>query len=281
MTEALTDERAILWIAALLYCAGFGYVLTFLLLKRKHSRVAGLILVSLGFVLQTVGLYLRGLKVESCPLGNIFEIVQFLTWSLIFLYLAIGPAFRVSLLGFFSSGFAATLGLLSLVVSPWDEPYQATAFGGNPWIEVHAATALFSYGVFALLFLTAAMYLLQNHGLRAKRFTGLFSILPSIVQLDQINRRLLLTGVLVLTFSLIVGANYWMGAWDQVALPKLLFTVATWAAYTTLLFLHFSRRMLGQRFALLCVAIFLLTLVSIWPVNESRFAQTGIEVLEP
>ena len=184
MTETLTDERTILWVAALLYCAGFGYVLTFLLLKRKHSRVAVLILVSLGFILQTVGLYLRGLRVESCPLGNIFEIVQFLTWSLILLYLAIGPAFRVSLLGFFSSGFAATLGLLSLAVSPWDEPYQTTAFGGNPWIEVHAATALFSYGVFALLFLTSAMYLLQNHGLRTKRFAGLFSILPSIVQLD-------------------------------------------------------------------------------------------------
>lgn len=279
MTEALLNEYAILWVAALLYCAGFGYVLTALFLKRKHSQVAVLAFVSLGFIIQTIGLYLRGLKVESCPLGNIFEIVQFLTWSLILLYLAIGPAFRVSLLGFFSSGFAATLVLLSLLVSPWDEPYQTNAFGGNVWIEVHAATALFSYGAFALLFLTAAMYLLQTHGLRHKRFTGLFSILPSIVQLDQINRRLLFTGVLVLTFSLIVGTNYWVGAWDQVALPKLLFTVATWAAYTAVFILHLSRKIIGVRFAWFCIVIFILALVSVWPVNESRSSQSRIEVL--
>jgi ABC-type uncharacterized transport system permease subunit len=27
-------------------------------------------------------------------------------------------------------------------------------FGGNPWIELHAALAIFSYGVFGLLALT-------------------------------------------------------------------------------------------------------------------------------
>ena len=270
MPSILSDERAILWISTLLYCAGFAYVLMCLTKKRLHSSVFNLSLIGAGFIFQTFALYLRGHEVKSCPLGNPFEIVQFIVWSAVLLYLVVGPAFRVSLLGFFSSGLAAVLSTISLLVPIWDSPYELRRFAAGPWIETHAATAMFSYGVFGVLALTSVMYLLQNFGLKQKRMRGLFSLLPSIVQLDQINMRLLVTGVLVLTFSLSVGVYYWIGQGEMVRLPKLLVTVSIWFAYLVILCLHRANKLLSLKFAWCCIFLFGIALISIWPVNASR-----------
>ncbi len=274
MALILSDERTILWISTLLYCTGFSYVLVCLTKRRTHSSIFNLSVIGTGLFLQTFGLYLRGLEVRSCPLGNIFEIVQFIVWSAVLLYLVVGPAFRVSLLGFFSSGLAAVLSTISLLVSVWDHPYELSRHGAGPWIETHAATAMFSYGVFGVLALTSVMYLLQNFGLKQKRFRGLFTLLPSIVQLDQINIRLLVTGVAVLTFSLSVGAYYWLGQGELVRLPKLLITLSIWIAYMVVLLLHRANRLLSLKFAWSCIFLFGLALISVWPVDASRAAES-------
>ena len=44
-----------------------------------------------------------------------------------------------------------SVSLISLAFPAWDGTRSNNLFGGNPWIEFHAALALFSYGVFALL----------------------------------------------------------------------------------------------------------------------------------
>jgi HemX protein len=158
--------------------------------------------VAAGFVLQTLGLYLRGRAVKGCPIGNTFEIFQFTAWSAIALYLVVGATFRLSLLGYFTSCLSAVLTLLSLANPVWDATRHAAAFGGNAWVEFHAALALFSYGVFALLALTSGMYLLQTYSLKHKHLHGLFSFLPSISSWTQISVRLLVVGVVLMTWSL-------------------------------------------------------------------------------
>ena len=148
-----------------------------------------------GYLLQLVGLGLRGRAVGGCPLGNTFEIFQFTAWSAITLYLVVGVTFRKSLLGYFTSCLAAALTLVSLAIPAWDATRRTHIFGGNPWIELHAALALFSYGVFALLALTSLMFLLRNYSLKTKHLGGWFSFLPSILDLDHIGVRLLLATI--------------------------------------------------------------------------------------
>src|SRR5690606_6112660 len=120
-------------------------------LRRKTARPYTLALVSLGWILQSIGLYARGLQYGGCPLGNRFELVQFMVWSAIALYIFVGPAFRVSLLGLFASGFACAFSILSLTIPQWDTAARGPIFGDSPWVEAHAALALFSYGVFGVL----------------------------------------------------------------------------------------------------------------------------------
>ena len=263
-------DRTWIWFAAALYFAGFVLGTVGVLRDRRHSRAWMYVIISAGFTLQTFGLYLRGMEVKGCPIGNTFEIFQFTAWSATALYLVVGATFRLSLLGYFTSCLAAILSLVSLLVPSWDATRRVNIFGGNAWIEFHAAIALFSYGVFALLALTSIMFLLQVFSLQRRHLHGLFSFLPSMVELDQINLRLLTTGVLMMSASLLVGAVYWVQDTSSVDKGKLIITIAVWLAYTTTLGLRRFSYLVAKRFAWTCVGLFAAALVSLGPVNSSR-----------
>lgn len=256
-------DRTWLWFSAACYLAGFVLGTIAVLRERKLSRAVMYAIIAGGFVLQTYGLYLRGLAVKGCPLGNNFELFQFTAWSAIALYLVIGATFRLSLLGYFTSVLATALTLTSLAVPSLDAIRRVGLFGGNPWIEFHAALALFSYGVFCLLSLTALMYLLQVFSLQHQRLHGLFSFLPSIRELDHISLRLLAAGVVLLSASLGVGAVYWLDDTATVNAGKLAITVAIWAAYSLLLVLRLSDRLVGKRLAWAVIALFAAVLISL------------------
>jgi ABC-type uncharacterized transport system permease subunit len=241
-----------------------------LLRDRRQSRLVIYAIVGGGFILQTLGLYLRGQAVKGCPIGNTFEIFQFTAWSAISLYLVVGATFRLSLLGYFTSCLSAVLTLLSLANPVWDATRHIAAFGGNAWVEFHAALALFSYGVFALLALTSLMYLLQTYSLKHKHLRGLFSFLPSILELDHISLRLLVAGVVLMTWSLALGSVHWAQDLSSVDLTKLLVTAGVWFAYAVAMILRLWSKLVSQRLAWACVALFAVALLSLGPVNASR-----------
>ncbi|OUW18345.1 MAG: hypothetical protein CBD18_02880 [Opitutales bacterium TMED158] len=238
-------------------------------LRRKTGRPYTVGLVAFGWILQTIGLYARGLQYGGCPLANRFELVQFLVWSAIALYIFVGPAFRVSLLGMFNSGFASLLSIISLAIPAWDSPSREPIFGESPWIETHAALALFSYGVFGVLTLTSFMYLLQSRSLKQKKMGGFFPYMPSIFELTQINLRLLVLGFLILSCSLAIGSVYWTHSIDSVEALKIGATVAVWLAYGVLLLLRLKEKLSYKQYSWACIAIFAIALLSLDAVDRS------------
>ncbi len=265
----LTD-RTWLWLAAACYLAGAALGTLSLVRERRHSRAVMYLTLAAGYAFQTFGLYLRGLAVKGCPLGNTFELLQFTAWSAASLYLVVGPAFRLSLLGYGTALLSAGLSVSALLVPAWDAAKRSHVFGGNAWIEFHAALALFSYGVFGLLALVAGMYWIRDYGLRRKRVGGAFALLPSIRDLDHIGLRLLAAGVALLAASLAVGSVWWLREPGSVNLFKLLATIGVFVAYALALALRLTRRLVGRRWALACALLFLAALLSIAPVNSSR-----------
>ena len=270
--NSLPTDRALLWLAALLYLAGFAAGCRALVRARQStgSRLPLNLLLAAGLLFQTIGLHIRGMAVGGCPLGNKFEIVQFVAWSSIVLYFVVGPAFRVSLLGLFSAGYTACLAFLSLLIPAWDAARGEKLFGNNPWIELHAALAVFSYGAFGLLALTSIMHLLQNWNLKHKHLNNLFWFLPSVVQLDQINFRLLLAAETLLTVSLALGSVWWMRNTASVDTIKLAGTIGVWLAYGIALALRWKHRLVSAKFAWVCLVLFACALVVLESVNSSR-----------
>lgn len=263
-------DRTWLWLAAACYLAGAALGTLSLLRERKHSRAVMYFILAAGYAFQTFGLYLRGLAVKGCPLGNTFELLQFTAWSAATLYLVVGPAFRLSLLGYGTALLSAGLSLGGLLVPALDATRRSNLFGGNAWIEFHAALALFSYGVLGLLALVSGMYWLRDYGLRRKRVAGAYALLPSIRDLDHIGLRLLVAGVALLAASLAVGSVWWLRDPGSVNLPKLLATVGVFVAYALALALRLTRRLVGRRWALACALLFAAALLSIAPVDSSR-----------
>jgi len=274
MFAGLTD-RSWLWLAGECYLVGLLLGTWTLLRGNRQSNTVINTIITVGYFFQVIGLMLRGRAVAGCPLGNTFEIFQFTAWSAISLYLVVGVTFRLSLLGYFTSCLAAAVTLVSLSIPAWDATRRAHIFGGNPWIELHAAIALFSYGVFALVALTSVMYLLRNFSLKQKHLRGFFTFLPSIMDLDHMSLRLLFVGVILLTISLAVGSVYWLRDLQSVNFTKLLLTVAVWLAYAIALGLRLRGRLIAQRFAWAGIILFGCALFSLWPVDASRHAPTS------
>ncbi|MBI5381421.1 MAG: cytochrome c biogenesis protein CcsA [Opitutae bacterium] len=273
---ALLTDRQWLWIAAGCYLTGVLFGTISLARHRRHSRVAMYAIIVAGYLAQTFGLLMRGRAVGGCPLGNAFEIFQFTGWSATALYLAIGATFRLSLFGYFTACLTLVFTLVSLNIPAWDAVRHTALLGGNPWIAVHAALAMFSYGVFALLTLSAAMFLFRNHSLKSKQPGGWFHFLPSVLDLDHMSVRLLTAGVSVMTLAIGVGWVYWRRDDAEVDHMKLLIVVAVWWAYVLTLVLRLAGRLTGKYFAWMCVAMFGLALLSLWPVNRSRHPEPRV-----
>jgi HemX protein len=271
------SDRTWLWAAAGFYFAGFALGTIALLRNGRPAGSVTYALIALGYGLQLVGLGIRGRAVGGCPLGNQFEFYQFIAWSAITLYLVVGVTFRNSLLGYFTSALAVSLTSVSLAIPAWDATQRTHVFGSNPWIELHAALAVFSYGVFGLLALTSILFLLRNHSLKSKHLGGWFSFLPSILDLDQIGVRLLVAGVAILAISLGVGSVYWVRDMSSVNLTKLFVTLAIWVAYALALGLRLRGVLLAQRFSWACLALFLAALLSLGPVDRSRHPMVRTE----
>ena len=101
-----------------------------------------------GFAFQTAFLSVRGHALGRCPLTNLFEVFVFLAWSVALIYLLIGPAYQLSLMGAFTAPLVFVLQAFSLV-APLDRP-PGPRLPANPWLEFHASISLIAYGAFAL-----------------------------------------------------------------------------------------------------------------------------------
>src|SRR5256885_1494369 len=70
--------------------------------------------IGLGFLFQTAFLSIRGHALGRCPLTNLFEVFVFLAWSVALIYLLIGPAYRLSLMGAFTAPLVFALQTFAL-----------------------------------------------------------------------------------------------------------------------------------------------------------------------
>lgn len=274
-------DRLLMFLGAGHYLVALAVALLALGRRTPPPRTAITLLLAVGFALQSVGLYLRGMSQGSCPISNPFEVLQFISWSTMLVYWLTGPVFRMTLLGSFSAGLAALLTLLSILFPGWDDRTGAPIFGGNPWIEAHASLALLSYGVFGLLAATSILYLLQNRSLKRKQSPRIFRNFPSIAQLEAVNFRLLLVGVGVLGAAMAIGAVYWIEHWETVSPFKLSITLTLLAAGIVTLGLRAWAGWVGKRLAWTCVGLFLFALLSLWPVELDRAPVAGAPAIPP
>ncbi len=256
-------ERFCLLASTVIFFLGFAYTMYALRSRMLRPSRWSLLIMSVGFVLLTEFLNLRGRTVGRCPLTNLFEVLVFLSWAVVLLYFVVGGTYRLSLLG----AFTAPLVFLLLTVAQLS-PSAALPAVSKPsagfWPELHAALALIAYGAFALACVAGVMYVVQEKLLKKHRLNSFFHSLPPIAELSVALQRVMLAGFVLLTIGLLAGLMAGSPAFYKATMVVSGFV---WAPYGILLWLRWKRPFSQRRFAWLAVGAFILALSTLGALN--------------
>lgn len=254
-------------LAALVYLA---------LLVRPAAALAraGRLLVGSGLLLHGVALAVLWTDQGGLPVGLAqgFSTVAFLSLAIFFV---LELLYRRSVLGAFVTPLAVAVLVPGVLLRGGVAPLAPP--GREPLLPVHVSAALLGLAAFAVAAMVAAMYLLMERQVKAKRFGLLFARLPSLTFLDDLHRKLVLWGFVALSLTLVSGAffasrspgGFWQWEWKTVA------TVLAWGVFGAALQARLFGGWQGRRVALLTMAGFGILLVSFF----SSYAPVGLGVV--
>ncbi|MCW1885776.1 cytochrome c biogenesis protein [Luteolibacter flavescens] len=223
--------------------------------KGTRSRWT-VVWMSLAFFAQLGFLSVRGEARGACPLVGLGEILVFLAWSLMLFYLAVGPTYRLSLLGVFTAPLVAIIQILALLPGVWvSDPHWVGVTDG--WRETHAAMSVLSYGALALAGVAGVMFLVLDKQLKDHHLqSGLFRNLPPVRELLKSMVRLLWIGLVLLSVGVVAG--FMMPHTGGTA--HLVAATVVWLAYAALLVIRQVRGLTGRKTATVAVVLFIVSL---------------------
>ncbi len=217
--------------------------------------------IGLGFIFQTAFLWIRGHELGRCPITNLFEVFVFLAWSVALIYMLVGPAYRLSLMGAFTAPLVFVIQTFALLAKI--DNFHPARLPANPWLEFHASFSLIAYGAFALACIAGVMYLVQERQLKTHQLHSIFYHLPPLSDLFAAITRLLWWGFALYTVGLASG--FFVGQplpWVQVVCA-----IGVWVLYGAILQGRHLRRVTPKRIAALCIVGFSAALTLLWGIT--------------
>ena len=254
-------DRQFILFSTLCYLVAVAHTLATLRDGVFRPRRFNFIAIAVGFVFQSAFLSIRGHALGRCPITNLFEVFIFLAWSLALIYLLIGPAYRLSLMGAFTAPLVLLIQSFALL-APIDVA-QPVRVAVNPWIEFHASISMMAYGAFALACVAGVMYLVQERQLKTHQLHSIFYHLPPLTNLFSAITRLLWLGFALYTAGLLSG--YFTG--EPLPRLKMICAFAVWIFYGAILEGRHLHRLAPKRIAALCILAFTAAVSVLWAIN--------------
>ena len=246
----------VLRIATTLYALSAGLYVAYFA-RPRHARLAtaGFSVLSAAFVVHALAIGAGCREFGGKEFFTLRGGVILAVWLAAGAYLLLHKLYRLPSVG----AFVVPLALVALIPTTLTDP-------SHPDVPAelvrnaafHVTAAVLAVALFAIAFGVALMYLLQEREVKGKRFGALFSRLPSLSTLDQLNQRLVRAGFIAFTLALLAGTlnaaavwkSYW--SWD----PQQVSSVAIWLLYAAMVQLR-HRGWHGRRYAVLTVTGFL------------------------
>ncbi len=259
----MTPSQQLLAAATLIFVGAVVQALLALKSGSWKQTRGQFMLMTLGFLLQTGFIYLRGQEVRQCPIRSLADILVFIAWSVVMLYFLVGSAYRLSLLGLFTAPLVTIMHAMAFVISFAPYPPKGPV---NALVELHIALALISYASFALACITGVMYLIQERMLKLHQIGGLFYQLPPIQGLSQAIQRLVRFGLLLLSIALAISFALHL---PMTKTGHVVFAWIVWGLYAVIAFLMWQHFTSPRRTAWLAVVGFILPFISLWIVTHA------------
>lgn len=237
--------------------------------KNIKVRRTAFWLISVVWILQTSFLILFVLEEKRFPILTLFEGIYFYGWLLTSFSIALHciakvdiPVVIMNIIGFifvtinlFSSNGNSNV-LSDMIVSEM--------------LMIHISLAILSYAMFTLTFVFSMLYLILYRLLKDKKFSGIWSRLPSLGQTSNWMNNSILVGVPLLFISLILGLEWAWLTIDKVSLLdfKIISSFVLTVIYLTLFLLHRNGKLVGTTFAWVNIYVYLAVVINFFLGNS-------------
>ncbi|PKM80984.1 MAG: c-type cytochrome biogenesis protein CcsB [Firmicutes bacterium HGW-Firmicutes-14] len=251
-------------IASLIYIVYLGYK------NENMVRIATLATI-VGLITNLAFLVLRWMISGRAPFANGYEFLMSFTAGIAGAYLVAEWKYRYKIIGAFVMPIAWLI-LAWIAMKMPDYSRSATnlmpALQSN-WLSIHVATAMVSYGAFALSLGTSIMYLIKQSMENSGSRSGFSKRMPSLDALDDISYKFIAVAFPFLSAVIITGAiwaeyawgRYW--SWD----PKETWSLITWLVYAAYLHARFTYGWRGSKAAWMSIVGFIFVLFTFFGVN--------------
>jgi ABC-type uncharacterized transport system permease subunit len=254
-------SRTLLLIASHQYTIAALLYLAFLVRQLRFFAVAGRVLIGTGLLVHAVALGSELAGQGGMPVG-LAQGLSAVAFLLLAIFFVLDLRFRIPVMGAFIAPAGVAVLFSALLISGGEEPIPSAL--RRPLLPVHITIALIGIAAFAVATGVALMYLLMERQMKGKHFGLLFSRLPSLKFLDQLNKHLVLWGFVALSVTLVTGAFFSSSSsglfWQW--WPKEIATLVAWIIFAALLSARLFAGWQGRRVAVLTMAGFCVLLVS-------------------
>ncbi len=213
--------------------------------------------------MQTIFLERRGQATGHCPISNLFETMAFFSWCLVLTYLLVGQAYRMSILGAFTSPVAFFINFLALAVTD-DMPRPLPKLGWQ--LELHATLALMGLGILGVAALAGVAYLIQDRQLKSHNLSAWFYTLPTVGRLELVQTRVLWLGFCIFTAGAMLGFS--IPQQPERDWVKIAWSSAVCVLYAGVLAVLSLGYLSHKKAAWVSISSYILILVTWWVVNS-------------
>jgi ABC-type uncharacterized transport system permease subunit len=255
------SERVWVDFSLICFLFGSGYSIYSLATGKFLTPRLTFFAICAGFLLETIYLVVRGHEIGRCPITNRFEVIAFMTWSMVLIYLVIGPAYRLSLMGAFTAPVASALLAIAILLPQTDS--ITPRIKANPWLEAHTSFSMVACGAFALACVAGVMYLFQENQLKTRQPGSIFFRLPPITALSVANSRLLWLGFGLFTIGL--GSGFLIGS--RINWIQAVWSILVWCVYGGILIARIRHAVAARWIATLSIVAFSLLLGTFWGIR--------------
>ncbi len=202
----------------------------------------------IGILLQFVSIGLWCVSTHNSPFASEYGTLSTAAWMIAISFAFIDFRSNLPVVG--AAALPVALILLGTGMIHLKDPIaKSTALGGQI-VTIHVMAILISFGLFAVAFACAVLYILQNKLLKERHVRRLFRHIPPLETLDSVSFHAVSFALPLLTIGLIVGMVH-VFAGDVPKTPREWFmdqhtfiSLATWVIY---IFYQCSRLLNGWR----------------------------------
>jgi ABC-type uncharacterized transport system permease subunit len=228
--------------------------------KNKTLLNKTTVVLALLVVIHLVEIVTRNLALNTMPFSTAHDAYSFIAFSILFVYMISELGLKNRGAGMFILSIAFILELISAVHMSWQA--ESNELLSNKAFAIHASMAVTGYTGLLLAAIYALMYIIQNHNLKKRNIGTVFQQLPSLTYLESMNKRALVTGIIVLGIGIMLG-HYQMMLIDeyQVKDMKVIITDTVWIIYIIMYLFAMAKKWSGEKMAYWSLYGFLILII--------------------